>query len=153
MTALAAPRPSPLRVSLIPGITAFILASVLLGATLARLENFAKAPAAPPALATAALTFSDMADGGVLVRNALNGGVVATIPFRDDGFLRMTLRLLAAARLRQHIGQDQPFTLTEFSGGRMLLADPATGLSIELEAFGPSNVGEFRHFFAPETGS
>jgi hypothetical protein len=35
----------------------------------------------------------------------------------------------------------------------MLLADPATGLSVELEAFGPSNVGEFTHFFASESGS
>ena len=35
----------------------------------------------------------------------------------------------------------------------MKLGDPATGLSIELEAFGPSNVGEFAHFFPSETGS
>jgi len=137
----------------IPGIVIVTLSGVLICATLARLENFTRAPAAPPVIAKAALTFSDLADGGVSVRSATSGQVVATIPSRDDGFLRMTLRLLAAARLRQHIGQEQPFLLTEFTGGRMLLADPATGLSVELEAFGPSNVGEFTHFFKQETGS
>ena len=138
---------------LIPGITAFILGGVLICATLARLENFAWAPAKPSIVATEALTFTDLADGGVLVRNGSNGQLVATIPSRNDGFLRMTLRLLAATRLREHIGQEQPFVLTEFAGGRMLLADPATGISIELEAFGPSNIGEFAKFFTPEAGS
>jgi putative photosynthetic complex assembly protein len=155
MTTLAAPFPRLARLAprLIPGVIVVTLCGVLLCATLARLENFAGAPATPPVIAKAELTFTDLADGGVSVRNAASGQVVATIPARDDGFLRMTLRLLAAARLRQHIGQEQPFMLTEFTGGRMRLADPATGLSIELEAFGPSNVGEFTHFFASETGS
>lgn len=157
MTTLAAPSPrlgqlARLLPRVIPGIVVVTLSGVLLCATVARLENFARSPAKPPAIATAALTFTDLGNGGVSVRSA-NGQVVATIPARDDGFLRMTLRLLAAARLRQHIGQEQPFILTEFAGGRMLLADPATGLSVELEAFGPSNVGEFAHFFTPETGS
>ncbi len=138
---------------MIPGVIVVSLSGVLLFAALARLDNFAGAPAAPPMIAKAELTFTDLTNGGVMVRNAVSGQVVATIPARDDGFLRMTLRLLAAARLRQHIGQEQPFMLTEFAGGRMRLADPATGLSIELEAFGPSNVGEFTHFFAQETGS
>jgi len=156
MTTLAAPLPrqlARLAPRLIPGVVAVTLCGVLLCATLARLENFAGAPAAPPAIAKAELTFTDLADGGVAVRNAASGRLVATIPARDDGFLRMTLRLLAAARLRQHIGQEQPFMLTEFAGGRMRLADPATGLSVELEAFGPSNVGEFTHFFTAEPGA
>jgi putative photosynthetic complex assembly protein len=155
MTALAAPSPllAKLTPRLIPGFIVVALSGVLLCASLARLENFARAPVAPPAIAKAELTFTDLADGGVAVRNARNGQDVAIIPARDDGFLRMTLRLLAAARLRQHIGQQQPFMLTQFAGGRMLLADPATGLAIELEAFGPSNVGEFTHFFGTETGS
>jgi putative photosynthetic complex assembly protein len=156
MTTLAAPFPrqlARLAPRLIPGVVIVTLSGVLLFSTLGRLENFTRAPAAPPVIAKAELTFTDLADGGVSVRNAASGQVVATIPARDDGFLRMTLRLLAAARLRQHIGQEQPFLLTEYTGGRMRLADPATGLSIELEAFGPSNVGEFTHFFSPEAGS
>jgi putative photosynthetic complex assembly protein len=155
MTTLAAPHPKQLaRLAprLIPGFVVLTLSGVILCATLARLENFAHPPAPPPVIATAELTFTDLADGGVSVRNAASR-VVATIPARDDGFLRMTLRLLAAARLRQHIGQEKPFTLTEFAGGRMRLADPTTGLSVELEAFGPSNVGEFTYLLTPATGS
>ena len=155
MTVLVASSPRPLSrllPRLVPGIIVIALGGVMLCAILARLENFARPPGAPPVIAKAELTFTDLADGGVSVRSA-TGKAVATIPSRDDGFLRMTLRLLAAARLRQHIGQEQPFMLTEFAGGRMLLADPATGLSIELEAFGPSNVGEFTHFFSAESGS
>jgi putative photosynthetic complex assembly protein len=155
MTTLAEPFPRLARLAprLIPGAILVTLSGVLLCASLARLENFAGAPATPRMIAKAKLTFTDLSNGGVAVRNAASGQLVATIAARDDGFLRMTLRLLAAARLRQHIGQEQPFMLTEFAGGRMRLADPATGLSVELEAFGPSNVGEFTHFFAPETGS
>jgi putative photosynthetic complex assembly protein len=156
MTTLAAPSLHPLSrllARVIPGIIVVTLGGVMLCATLGRLEHFARPFGAPPVIAKAALTFTDLPDGGVAVRSATSGKVVATIASRNDGFLRMTLRLLAAARLRQHIGQEQPFMLTEFTGGRMLLADPATGLNIELEAFGPSNVGEFAHFFAPQAGS
>ena len=71
---------------------------MLVGAAVARLDNFAAAPAAPPTIATEALTFTDLADGGVSVRNASTGELVATIPARNDGFLRMTLRLLAARK-------------------------------------------------------
>lgn len=150
-----APVRKSLRLSgrIVPGMTAATLGGVLLCATLARLENFAAPPAAPPILASEALTFSDLPNGGVAVRDGITGQLIANIPARDDGFLRMTMRLLVAARLRQNIGQDQPFELTKFSGGRMRLSDPATGLGIELEAFGPSNIGEFAKFFTPETGA
>jgi putative photosynthetic complex assembly protein len=148
MTTLAAQLPK-----LVPGAVAVILGGTLVCATAARLANFA-APATQPApIASLALTFTDLPDGGVAVRNAATGQLAATVPARNDGFLRMTLRLLAAARLRQNIGQAQPFELIEFAGGRMRLSDPATGLAVELEAFGPSNVGEFTRLFTPETHS
>jgi putative photosynthetic complex assembly protein len=138
---------------LIPGAVAVILGGTLLCATAARVVNFAAPPSPPPALASLALTFTDLGNGGVAVRNAATGQLAATVAARNDGFLRMTLRLLAAARERQNIGQSQPFELTEFAGGRMRLSDPATGLAVELEAFGPSNVGEFTRLFTPETHS
>lgn len=134
---------------LIPTVAAVVLGGTLLCAVAARLTGFAAPPPAPQPVASLSLNFADLADGGVAVRNAATHQVIATIPARDDGFLRMTLRLLAAARARRHIGEAPPFTLTEFPGGRMALADPATGQSIELEAFGPSNIAEFARFFKP----
>ena len=140
MTSLAAPQPYSRH--LVGVAVALILGGTLLSATLARISGYATPPAPPPVVATRALSFTDLGNGGVAVKSPA-GARIATIPARADGFLRMTLRLLAAARMRQHIGPRQPFVLTEFADGRMQLRDPATGLHIELEAFGPSNVAEF----------
>jgi putative photosynthetic complex assembly protein len=150
MNTLAAPNPR-LLARLIPGVVAVILGGTLLSATLARLTGFGALPSPPPALATAYLSFTDLANGGVAVRDATSGTLIATIPDRGDGFVRMTLRLMAGVRMREHIGPAAPFILTQFSGGRMRLADPATGQSIELEAFGPSNIAEYAKFLPPET--
>ena len=150
MNTLAAPHPR-LIARLIPAAVAVILGGALVSATLARLTGFGTLPSPPPALSTTYLSFTDLANGGVAVRDATSGKLVATIPDRGDGFVRMTLRLMAGMRMRENIGQSAPFILTEFSGGRVRLSDPATGQSIELEAFGPSNVGEYKKFLTPET--
>jgi len=145
MSTLAAPA-----TRMIPGAIGGLLGGVLLCAILARVTDYATLPPSPPVVARVALTFADRPDGGIAVHNAASGALVASIPARDDGFLRMTLRLLAAARMRAHIGPATPFIVTEFTGGAMRLTDPATGQNVELEAFGPSNIAEFAHFF-PET--
>jgi putative photosynthetic complex assembly protein len=133
---------------MIPGIAGVILGGTLLCATAARLTGFAAPPAPPAPIASRSLSFADLSNGGVAVRDGASHALLADVPARSDGFLRMTLRLLAAARTRQNIGAAQPFLLTEFAGGRMQLCDPATGLVIELEAFGPSNIAEFATFFS-----
>jgi len=133
-----------------PAIAGLLLGGVLLAATVARLTGYATLPAPPPAVASVTLNFADTANGGVAVHNAATGALIANIPARDDGFLRMTLRLLYAYRIRDNALIAAPFTLTEYQDGRMGLLDPATGQKVELEAFGPSNVAEFSNFFAHE---
>jgi putative photosynthetic complex assembly protein len=123
--------------------TVSVLALVLVGSTLARLTHFAAPQAAPAPLASTMLTFNDMPDGAVAVRLAGSGQTVETIPARGGGFLRSTMRVLATERERNGIGPAAPFTLTALPGGRMTLADTATGETLELEAFGPSNEAEF----------
>jgi putative photosynthetic complex assembly protein len=145
MSALAVQHPR-----LIPSVAVVMLGGALLTATVARLTGYA-AQGTPPELAQLPLNFADLADGGVAVRNATTGALLETIPARDDGFLRMTMRLLAGARARENITAPAPFVLTEFLGGRMQLADPQTGLKIELEAFGPSNIAEYAGLFAKGT--
>jgi putative photosynthetic complex assembly protein len=142
MSTLAAEHPR-----LIPSVAVVMLGGALLAATVARLTGYA-AQSAPPELAQLPLSFADLADGGVAVRNGDTGALIEKIPARDDGFLRMTMRLLAGARARENITGETPFLLTEFTGGRMQLSDPQTGLKIELEAFGPSNIAEYARFFA-----
>jgi putative photosynthetic complex assembly protein len=129
-----------------PYAVALIIGGTMLAAGTARLTGYAAPPAPPPVLASVDLQFSDMADGGVSVRNAETGALIADVPMRKDGFLRMTLRFFEAARQRENVAGTQPFELTEFAGGRMRLFDPATGQAIELEAFGPSNIAEYAKF-------
>jgi len=111
MNTLAAPHPR-LIARLIPAAVAVILGGALVSATLARLTGFGTLPSPPPARSTAYLSFTDLANGGVAVRDATSGKLVATIPDRGDGFVRMTLRLMAGMRMRENIGQSAPFILT-----------------------------------------
>jgi len=138
MSSAVAPFP---RVPLLAVVS--VLAVALVGAGAGRLTHFATPEAAPVALASTMLTFNDMPDGGVAVRLAGSGRTVETIPARGGGFLRSTMRVLATERERNGIGPAAPFILTALPGARMTLADAATGETLELEAFGPSNEGEF----------
>ncbi len=109
----------------------------------ARLAGFADPPAPAPVLASVTLNFADAPDGSVLVRNAATGRVIETVPPRGGGFLRSTMRVMATAREADHIGPAQPFRLAALAGNRLQLTDTATGMMLELEAFGPSNAAEF----------
>ncbi len=42
------------------------------------------------------------------------------------------------------MGAETPFRLTRWSDGRLSLDDPATDRHVDLEAFGPTNVGRLR---------
>ena len=61
----------------------------------------------------------------------------------SNGFLRATLRGLARERKRHEGGPEIPFRLTAWSNGRLTLADPATGRTVDLAAFGPTNAEVF----------
>lgn len=135
------------RANLVPLGLAGLLGVVILAAGVARLES-TRAPAPAP-LASITLQFADLADGGVAVRDAATGRLVRDIPARQDGFLRMTLRMLVAARARDGVGPAAPFLLAAYAGGRLQLRDPATGQNIELEAFGPSNIAEYAVLMEP----
>ncbi len=129
-------------------VTILVLSLVLAGSALSRLTGFAKSQQLPPVVASASLTFTDLPDGGVGVRDAATGNTIARIAARDDGFLRMTLRLLVVGRQRDNLGPEKPFRLDELQGGRLELTDTATGQQLELLAFGPSNTAEFANLLA-----
>lgn len=89
------------------------------------------------------LRFADLPDGRVEVTNATSGQVVAELDRGTHNFVRALMRGLVQARLREQIGPEIPFRLTAFSDGQLVLVDPATHRRIELEAFGPTNAGDF----------
>ncbi len=94
-------------------------------------------------IASRDLRFADRPDGGVEVTNAATGEVVRELDRGSHNFVRALMRGLVQARLHESIGPEIPFRLTAFSDGQLVLDDPATHRSIELEAFGPTNAGDF----------
>lgn len=88
------------------------------------------------------LRFTDRDDGAVLVTNATNNSAVSTI-IGPNGFLRGVMSGLVRIRRNEKIGAGPPFRLTLYSNHRLILDDPATGKTIELEAFGPTNEAVF----------
>jgi putative photosynthetic complex assembly protein len=87
------------------------------------------------------LHFEDRANGDIGVLDA-TGREVARFS-GEQGFLRISLRTLARERLRQGLGPQAPFELTGHANGRLSLRDPATGVRIPLESFGPTQVALF----------
>ena len=108
--------------------------------------------ALPPGHAVARLAFraQDLPDGGIDLRAAEDGRLVARVAPGEGGFVRGTLRGLAQARQREGLGPEAPFTLTRFDNGTLALEDAATGRRVALEAFGPTNAGAFARLLSAD---
>lgn len=90
------------------------------------------------------ITFADRADGGIIVRDATDGGTVAVLAPETNAFIRSVMRSLVRERRRLGLGDAAPFALLrEPSTHQLSLTDMATGRRLELQAFGPSNFGAF----------
>jgi len=89
------------------------------------------------------LRFEDRPDGGIAVIAPGSGVVLGVIEPGIDGFIRTVLRSLAFDRQRHHIGSGPAFTLNEWSDRHATLDDPSTGRSVDLVAFGKTNMQAF----------
>jgi len=87
--------------------------------------------------------FQDREDGSVAVRDARTGRVVHRLPPGEGNFERGALRALVRIRKVHDIEEPGTFRLTGWRDGRLTLTDPATGTVLDLNAFGPTNVGAF----------
>jgi putative photosynthetic complex assembly protein len=97
------------------------------------------------------LRFQDRADGGVAVLDAADGQLVVVLQPGQDGFIRATMRGLARERRQGAAAQDIPFRLSVWPDGRLSLADLATGRSIDINAFGISQVEAFSRLLPART--
>ncbi|OYU36238.1 MAG: phosphonoacetaldehyde methylase [Novosphingobium sp. PASSN1] len=91
------------------------------------------------------LSFSDRADGAVVVRDVTTGETVRVLidGVPGNGFVRGVMRGMARERHSRGVGMAPPFTLTLWKNGTLSLDDKATGRSIELGSFGPDNRAAF----------
>jgi putative photosynthetic complex assembly protein len=89
------------------------------------------------------LRFEDEANGAIAVYAEPEGVRVETVEPGTNGFLRGTLRALARERRLNGIRDARPFRVARRADGSLTLDDPATGRSINLDAFGPVNSGVF----------
>jgi putative photosynthetic complex assembly protein len=88
------------------------------------------------------LRFADRQDGAVVVTDAADGRLAGLVT-GESGFLRGTMSGLARIRRMEGIGAEPPFRLTLYDNDRLVLDDPSTGKSIDLEAFGSTNEAVF----------
>ncbi len=106
-------------------------------------------------VAKRSLRFEDRPDGSIAVLDARSGIVLESVQ-GESGFIRGTLRALARERRKHGLGNEPPFELLGRADGRLTLSDPATGMRIDLESFGPTNAGAFARLMnaqpAPVTG-
>jgi putative photosynthetic complex assembly protein len=121
-----------------------LLAFTLVAAGLASVAGFAKAdiPVVKP-IEIRTLRFEDRRDGAVTVFDGAQNRLIAVLAPGTNGFVRGVMRGLARARKRSDIDDSPSFVLTHWADGRLSLEDPTTHQAIELEAFGPTNVGVF----------
>lgn len=145
--------PEPGSTSAMPNITPpkpalrVAVAMIVLTFTMAFLASqfgiFKSADVYENAVAQRALSFSDAADGGILVKDGSTGETALTLPPGTNGFLRGALRAMADRRRVAAKSADAPFLLTAWGDGRVTIEDPETGERIAVSSFGPTQVKSF----------
>jgi len=138
------PRPLLLGAAALLGFT--MLAVALRSGSSATIER-------APVVASAALRFSDRADGAILVRDAASGDTVATLEPGNGGFVRAALRALSRDRKLANAQPDAPFLLQRGADGRLRLLDTTNDRIVDLAAFGPTNSGAFAKLLPTESHS
>ncbi len=136
-----APRPDSFPRWFLVGAGGLILFS-LLSVGLVRLTGNGPDQRAAPAAMERALRFEDRPDGSIAVLDGRTGAQVTSVQ-GEQGFVRGALRALARERRARGMGSQQPFQLIARTDGGLTLLDPMTDNRVDLEAFGPTNAGEF----------
>lgn len=101
-----------------------------------------------PTVASRDLRFEDRADGSIAILDAASGNQVEVVAPGTNGFLRGALRGLVRERKRESIGAEPAFRVIGRADGHLLLKDLATGRTLDLGAFGPTNAGVFARLLA-----
>ncbi len=127
-----------------------LIGIALIGAVGARLGGGPTTRQQPPAPTASQrlLHFEDRPDGSVAVYVSETQHPVHVLAAGTNGFARGVLRSLVRERRLHGVDAESPFRLTRWADGRLSLDDPATGVQIALDAFGPTNAGAFAALLA-----
>jgi putative photosynthetic complex assembly protein len=82
-------------------------------------------------------------DGPVDLRDGVTGELIVRLAPGEGGFLRGVVRPLHRERTRAGADLEAPWVLTRWSDGGLTLSDPATGMLVDLFAFGQTNAEAF----------
>ena len=124
------------------GIFVGFLCSVLLVVGFLRGQGMVTPQDDAPVSWKRSLRFEDRPNGDVAVVDPETQLEVSRFQ-GEQGFVRGTLRTLSRERMRRGIGAGPAFELVGHTDGRLTLQDPATGIRIDLESFGPTNMSSF----------
>lgn len=119
-----------------------LIAFTLLSVGLVRITGNGPDQRAAAAAMERPLRFEDRPDGSIAVIDGRSGVQVTSVQ-GEQGFVRGALRALARERRARGMGSEQPFRLMARADGGLTLFDPMTDNRVDLEAFGPTNAGEF----------
>lgn len=141
MTTLFAEKPFPRSILIAGG--SLMLASLAIAAA-ARYGNVGTTrPDHGAALETRTFTAEDRTQGGIVLRDAKDGHVLATLEPGEGGFIRGVLRGFARDRRASQLGTSDSFILARRADGLLTLEDTSTGRVVDLDGFGTTNRAAF----------
>lgn len=92
-------------------------------------------------------------DDGTIVISALDGSMAPrTLAPSEGGFIRGSLRALRHRRAAVGAEGDPVVQITRLSDGRLLAEETASGMVVDLAAFGSTNRAAFAALLGPDTG-
>jgi putative photosynthetic complex assembly protein len=96
------------------------------------------------------LRFETDSAGNLTVRKAPGGEVVDVLDPDASGFTRTMVRVVRRDLGAGAYDDSMPFQLNAWQDGRLALVDTASGRSIDLRAFGPTQAGLFLRWIHQE---
>ena len=95
------------------------------------------------------LRFEQAADGRITVRDGTTGETITATAPGAEGFLKGALRGLNRMRMADETAGPVPYRLERLTNGQLLLIDTASGVKLDLNAYGRGNAAVFAEFLEP----
>lgn len=92
------------------------------------------------------LRFEQGSDGGIAVLDGATGQAIAATAPGAEGFLKGALRGLNRIRMSDETLSGAPYRLELMANGQLMLTDTASGVSLDLNAYGRGNAAVFAEF-------